>query len=354
MGSGAALIPMVKADAYGLGVERAIEALDPLDPWGWGVATVEEGEELRRLGVERPILVVAPIPPGSYDDAVRAGLTLCLSDLEALDRLAEAAARWPTMADVTFHVEVDTGIGRAGFAAGTVDAWGPEVARRHGRRLRWTGCFTHLHSADVDEASVVEQKQRFERVLERLELPGNGGPGDFLVHLANSAGALRLGERLGRAVRPGIHLYGGRSGPGLPRPEPVMSVRARVVLCREVPPGTTLGYGATYRARTAERWATLGIGYGDGLPRALGNVGHALLAGERVPIMGRMSMDVTVVNISELDGVGPGDVATLVGRDGMEEIELDEVAEQTGTIGYEILTGLGRRLPRIWMDDDEA
>lgn len=354
MGEGAVLIPMVKADAYGLGVKGAVHALKPLDPWGWGVATVEEGVELRRLGVEQPILVVAPIPPRSYDDAVRAGLTLCLSDLEALDRLAESAARWPTMDTVTFHVEVDTGMGRAGFPAAAVDEWGPEVARRHGRRLRWTGCFTHFHSADVDEASVLEQQARFQRVLDRLELPDDGGPGGFLVHLANSAGALRLGERLGRAVRPGIHLYGGRSGPGLPRPEPVVAVRARVVLCREVPAGTTLGYGATYRAPDRERWATLGIGYGDGLPRAMGNVGHVLLRGRRVPIIGRMSMDVTVVNISKLPGVGPGDVATLVGRDGMEEIELDEVAERTATIGYEVLTGLGRRLPRIWMDDDDS
>ena len=124
-----------------------------------------------------------------------------------------------------------------------------------------------------------------------------------------------------------------------------------VVHVRDVPEGTTCGYGATYTSRGPERWATLSIGYGDGLPRALGNRGHALLGGRRVPIVGRVSMDVTVVNIGAAGGVGVGDVATLIGRDGAEEITVDEVAALAGTISYEVLTGLTRRLPRIWSDD---
>jgi len=146
-------------------------------------------------------------------------------------------------------------------------------------------------------------------------------------------------------------MYGGRAGEGLPTPEPVASLRARVLFIKEAPPGSTLGYGATYAATGWERWATLGIGYGDGFPRALSNKGHALIRGARVPIIGRVSMDVTVANISEVDGVELGDVATLVGRDGEEEITLNEVAELVGTIDYEILTGLGLRLPRVWVDD---
>jgi alanine racemase len=115
-----------------------------------------------------------------------------------------------------------------------------------------------------------------------------------------------------------------------------------------------VGYGATHAARTHERWATLAVGYGDGLPRALGNRGAALIRGARVPIVGRISMDVTVVNITGVDGVGVGDVATLIGRDGSQEITVDEVAEQAGTISYEVLTGLGPRLPRVWERADEG
>lgn len=350
MGSGARLIPMVKADAYGLGADRAVATLEPLEPWGYGVAAVAEGRELRGLGVRRPVLVFTPLPPGSYGDAVRADLTPCLSDLEGLQRLERAATLRSGGGGVPFQVEIDTGMGRSGFDWREAERWGPVVAARHGGALRWTGVFTHLHSADEDEGSVRVQLERFRATLELLDRPGD----DFLVHVANSAGALRSGGSLPPAARPGIFLYGGRAGLDLPPPEPVASLRARVVLLREVPPGTTLGYGATYAASSRERWATLAVGYGDGLPRALGNQGHALLKGTRVPIVGRISMDMTVVNISGLDGVELGDVATLVGREGAEEITVDEVADLVGTIGYEVLTGLTGRLPRIWVDDGEA
>lgn len=347
MGPDGAVIPMVKADAYGLGLEQALQAVEPTGPWGYGVATVEEGRSVRSLGIERPVVVFSPAPPASYAAAVEAGLTLTLSDLGSLAQLEEVASRARRPAD--FQVEVDTGMGRAGFAAAAVGTWGPEVAARHGGRLRWTGCFTHLHSADeADPASVRLQWQRFREVLSVLPTPPDP---DFAVHVANSAGALRLGDVLPPLARPGIFMYGGTAGVGLPGPEPVASVRARVLLVREAPSGSTLGYGATHVARGAERWATLGIGYGDGFPRALGNRGDALVRGRRAPIVGRVSMDVTVVNISEVPGVEVGDVATLVGRDGTETITVDEVADLAGTISYEILTGLGPRLPRIWVDD---
>jgi alanine racemase len=337
---------MVKADAYGLGVAQAVRTLSVLKPRAWGVATVEEGRGLRKLGVEAPILVFSPAPPGTYPAAVEAGLTLCLSDTGALDRLQGEARRQGR--EASFQVEVDTGMGRSGFPWEAAAEWGPRVREAHGRGVRWTGWFTHFHSADLrDTESVEHQIRRFEEVRSRVETPRDT---HFLEHTANSAAALRIGGRAGSVARPGIFLYGGRAGGGLPAPEPVAELRARVVHVREAAPGTSVGYGATYRARGRERWATLAIGYGDGLPRALGNRGHALLRGRQVPLVGRVSMDVTVANISEVDGVEPGDVATLVGRDGAEEITVDQVAELCRTIGYEILTGFTPRVPRIWSD----
>ena len=351
---GIGVIPMVKADGYGLGAEGVVTALEAEDPLAWGVAAVEEGTRLRTLGVRRPILVFAPLPPGSYGEAVAADLTVCLSSLDGLRRLDEAAARHPG-GTASFHVEVDTGIGRAGFDWRRAAEWGPVIVARQRAGMRWAGCYTHLHSADEDPSTIAEQWRRLVEVLGGLSHPRE----DFMVHVQNSAGALH-GGRLASggyrvdAVRPGVFLYGGSAGPGLPEPVPVAAVRARVVLVREAAPGSTLGYGATHTARGPERWATLGIGYGDGLPRALGNRGEALIRGRRVPIIGRVSMDMTVVNISDVDGVEPGDVATLIGESGAERITVDEVAGLAGTISYEVLTGFTPRLPRIWMDDGRA
>lgn len=340
VGPGARLIPMVKADAYGTGVAGAVEALSAEDPWAFGVAAVSEGVALRRLGVTRPVLVFSPTPPDDVAPAVAAGLTLTVSSLDALRRLQEADAGRGT----AFHVEIDTGMGRAGFNGEAVASWGPLIHDAARGGLRWEGCYTHLHSADEDASSVSRQWDRFQAALAELAPPEG-----TLVHALNSPGAMRCAEYAGDAVRPGIFLYGGAVGAGMPLPEPVASVRARVVHVREARAGTTVGYGATHRAEGDERWATLSIGYGDGLPRALGNKGSALVHGQRVPIVGRISMDVTVVDISDVPGVEPGDVATLIGSDGEAHITVDEVADLVGTISYEILTGFTPRIPRVWL-----
>jgi len=346
VGPGPRLLPMIKADAYGLGVSRAVRALDPMEPWGYGVAAVEEGVALRAAGVDKPVLVLSPVPPGSEEAAVDAGLTLGVSSVETLRRLAKAVARIGRPA--AFHVEVDTGMGRAGFAPEAVGTWLPEARAADAAGARWEGCFTHLHSADEDAASVTAQWRRFQDILSRLSRPG----GPLLVHALNSAGALRCPAYAADLVRPGIFLYGGGVGADLPAPRPVASLRARVVHVRSAPPGATVGYGATYRSKRSERWATVALGYGDGLPRNLGNRGSALVRGARVPVIGRISMDVTVVDISDVAGVSPGDVATFIGSDGDACITVDEVAGLAGTISYEILTGFTPRIPRIWIDDE--
>jgi alanine racemase len=348
-GAGTSVVPMVKADAYGLGAARIwpalVEALAPGGPWALGVAALAEGEELRRDGWTGRVVVFSPLPPGELARAAAAGLTPCFSDLDALRGWAELAAdrgeRLP------FQLEVDTGMGRAGLPWSEAVMWGAEVVRIAGDLLTWEGCYTHFHSADEpDLASTAEQWRRFREALVQIPPEGDGAPRRVL-HCANSAAALRCGFDAD-LVRPGIFLYGGRAGPGT-APEAVVAVRARIALVREVPAGTTLGYGATYTARGAERWGTLSIGYGDGLPRRLSPAGgEALVHGRRVPIIGRISMDVTVVDLTGVPGAAAGDVATLIGGDGGDEITVDEVAARCGAISYEILTGLGARLPRVY------
>jgi alanine racemase len=349
VGPTAPLIPMVKADAYGVGLDRAVEALRSVEPLAWGVATPDEGVAVRRTGAPEPVHVYSPLSPGELERAVRAGLTPSLSDPAELE-VAARAARAAGAARVPFQVEVDTGMGRAGATPAQLGAW-RERLRARDRRLAWVGLFTHFHSADeAGGPGMEEQYGRFTRAVAELEPPP-----EVRVHVANSAAAARwAGQRPLGAVRAGIYLYGGRVGPDLPPPEPVVSLRARVSRVAEVPAGATCGYGATYRASGPERWATLAIGYGDGVRRALVPGAAVILAGHRVPLVGRVSMDMVVANISGLDGVQPGHVATLLGGDGGQRVTLDEMAGWAQTISYEILTALGPRLPRIWSEDDDG
>ncbi len=344
------VMPMVKADAYGLGVEKAVACLEGLDPWGFGVATVQEGIQLRDSGVTRPIVVCSPAPSGELETAVEADLQLSVSNLASLSEIADASRRVGRVTSV--HVDVDTGMGRSGFDWRRAAVWLPEIARedaRQDRSVRWVGCYTHLHSADEDPASVIEQEERLSSVLDHLD----DVPADLMIHVLNSAGIFRSPGRAKALVRPGIFLYGGSIGAGQPAPEAVASIHARVVHTRDVEPGTTLGYGATHTSQSSERWATLAIGYGDGLPRALGNCGSALIHGRRAPVIGRISMDVTVVDITGVPEVVEGAVATLLGSDGDEAVTVDDMAGLAGTISYEVLTGLTPRLPRVWTGKDE-
>ena len=342
VGSDAAIIPMVKADAYGMGAERVVGALEPLDPFAFGVAAAEEGRALRAAGVERPIIVFTPLTREALNVAAEHRLTPAISDVGLLDYWVAIAGSAP------FQIEIDTGMGRAGFDWRETSAWGERVRHALADGAECNGVFTHFHGADAPDAgAAATQWQRFRDALAQLPISTE----HLLIHASNSAAALRWPEYALDAVRPGIFLYGGHPAPGVPeearfRPEPVASVHARVVLVRDVPPATTVGYGATHAARGWERWATVAIGYGDGLPRALGNIGEALVRGRRVRIVGRISMDMTVVDVTGVPEVTAGDTATFIGSDGEEEILVDEVAAQAGTISYEILTGLTPRLKR--------
>jgi alanine racemase len=344
VGERTAIIPMVKADGYGLGANWAVRQLEPLGPWGFGVAAASEGAALRRHGLRNPIVVFSPLTEEAMAEAAEHRLIVAISDLEAL-------RRWAALAEVSesleFHLEIDTGMGRAGFDWRETAVWAPQVRAFCSERLRWTGVYTHFQGADAaDRAPTATQWERFQGALVQLPVSRE----NLMVHAANSAAAVRWPEYAADAVRPGIFLYGGHPAPGragVPAPQAVTSVHARVVLVRTVPPGSTVGYGATHAARGPETWATIPLGYGDGWPRRLGNRCQALVRGQRVRLIGRISMDLIVVDVTGVQGVATGDEVILIGRAGDEEITLDEVATEAETISYEILTGFTPRLPRL-------
>lgn len=323
--SGARLLPMVKANGYGLGAVRVARALDALDPWGFGVAATDEGAELRTAGIGRPIVLFTPLVPAWREACLAAGLTPVIGDAAAL-------ACWrPT--GRPFHVEIDTGMGRAGVRwddAATLETL--RAALRDGAACE--GVFTHFHSAEADPVSCERQWQRFRAVIASLPTQ------PALVHGANSAAALRDAAYAGDLVRPGIFLYGGSAGVS-PEPAPVAALRALVVAVRRVAAGDSVSYGATWTAARATTIATLGIGYADGALRSLSNRGAVELAGGARPIVGRVTMDMTMLDVGDAP-VMPGDVGTLFGGC----ITLDAQAAAAGTIAYELLTALGRRVER--------
>ncbi|TVP75731.1 MAG: alanine racemase [Gemmatimonadales bacterium] len=399
------VIAMVKADGYGIGIRHLVRglALDALPPGGpatgeppdasyvlpptgivaLGVAALSEARELRELGIRCPILLFSPVLPREAGAVLDADVIPMVSELPFARALAGEARRRGIRAD--FHVEVDTGIGRSGLPAREVEAWGPDLLSLCGvgsgagegrgegdpadgaagdtpagtaggaagdAPLRWAGLAHHFHSPDDAPGTMAAQEEAFAGVAAHLRrqglaVPGEDGGEGLLVHRRSAAAAYREPARPREAIRPGIILVGGRAAPDLPVPEPVVALRTRVVSIREVPPGATVGYGATYRAERRERWATLPVGYGDGLPRALSNRGRVLLDGGEAPVVGRISMDLVVVDITDLPAVSVGDLVTVLGRHGEMEISLDEIAGHAGTISYEVLTGLGKRLPRV-------
>lgn len=319
--SGARLMPMVKANAYGVGVLPVVRALESLDPWGFGVATLEEGAQLRAAGVTRPLVVFTPLQPSQIPLYREHDLRPAIGDSDALQA-------WLAADDRAFHIELDTGMARAGFRFDGGGGWQGLLEGSRG----WEGVFTHFHSAEDDPASVASQWLLFQEMLRSL--PHRPA----LVHAANSAAALRGAAYAADLVRPGIFLYGG-DVPGTTA-RPVVRLRSRVVAIRTVRSGQSVSYGADWIAAAEARIATLAIGYADGVQRSLGNCGVVELNGRIVPIVGRVTMDFVMVAVGSDCAIG--DVATIFG--GL--VSLDEQARRAGTISYELLTAMGPRIAR--------
>lgn len=328
--AGAPLLPMVKADGYGLGAVQVARALEGLDPWGFGVATTDEARTLREAGVRRPILVLSPLAPWMAAECLTHLARPAIGDIASLEA-------WLALGDAPFHIEVDTGMSRAGFRPQDPVA----LARLH-QLLRnasgWEGIFTHFHSADTDPASAAAQWEMFQRVVTGL------GRRPRLIHASSSAGVFAGRQFSGDLARPGIFLYGGRVAGVIP--DPVARFQARVIAVRRVQPGDTASYGATWTAVRPTTLATIGAGYADGILRSLSNRGRVQIGEDVFPIAGRVTMDMTIVDVGDTP-VAVGDVATIWGG----RVTLTEQAGIAGTNPYELLTALGRRVLRRYSNE---
>lgn len=340
----AEVIAVVKADAYGHGAPEVAETLVQHGAERLAVATLSEASELRARGLTGPIVLLWGIGADDGDQVVSTGVEPIVTSPADVGWLEAAAAAAGAGRRIGVHLKVDTGLGRQGVdPSGAVDLASRVAASRH---LALVGTMTHLASVGEHDAFTDAQLDRFTGVLEGMRAHGID-PG--LVHVGATGAILAGVGGFADAVRPGIGLYGLAPSSADARAAglmPVLSLRALPLRVFEVSAGTPIGYGLRWQASSAARLATLPIGYGDGWPRVHLNNGFALVRGERVPMVGAISMDGLVVDVSDIGSVGLDDEFVLIGRQGSHEISAEEVAEQRGTINYEVTTMLRGRLPR--------
>lgn len=362
----AAVWGVLKADAYGHGAPAVARTLERAGIPGLSVALLEEALELRAAGIRIPILVMGgyygPQRQG-LDEIVEHDLTPVIYDRGQIERLAHIAAERQRL--IRVHVKFDTGMSRLGASPDDADDLLEALAAARGsknRGVRLDGLMTHLACADAPDPQVtLDQLRAFERLRVRAV---ERGLAPAVCHAANSAALFGIPASRLDAVRPGVALFGvAPREPGAPigslegplaELRPVMKVQSEIVALRDLRPGDAIGYGHTHRVERLSRIATIPIGYADGLSRQLSNKGNMLIRGRRVPIVGAVSMDLTTVDVTDVPGVRLGDEAVVLGSQegvlGSDTITADEIAGHMGTISWEVLTAVSRRVPRFYRE----
>lgn len=351
VGPAVKILAAVKADAYGHGAVECSTRLDREGVDWFGVALPEEGIELRNAGIAKPILCMGGIWAGQEDACIQQHLTPVvyrLDVVEALDRAAKAAGT-----TVKVHLKIDTGMGRLGVRADEVRDFCAALKRF--TNIRVDGLMTHLASADDEEQTefTVSQLQRFEQALAAFR---DHGFEPTYIHAANSAGLFTFAESRANMVRPGGTLYGFTrdvlpATSVTPPLRPVMSLYSRIMLLKQVPKGAKLGYGGTFETTRDSVIATIPIGYDDGYRRAFSNRARVIVRGQFAPVVGRISMDLTIIDVTDVRDVAHDDPVTLLGNDGDCSITAEDLGELAGTISYEITCGISGRVPRVYRDN---
>ncbi len=338
------ILAAIKADAYGHGAVEVARTLEAHGVFMFGVASIEEGIELRQAGITTKILVLSPILYSQIDALFEYNLIPTISELHFFKLLEKRAKFWKKA--ITAHIEVDTGMTRTGFPVKEVDDAVNKIDRSNSITI--TGFFSHFPLAEANGSFTKQQITTFKSLVERLKKKKIA---PAFMHLANSSGIYKHQTSHFDLVRPGIALYGLTSSPIIRYGDvfkPVMELKARIVSLRDVPKNTPVSYGHTYRTSKNSRIATISVGYADGYPRALSNTGMVLMHGRRAPIVGAVCMDLTMIDVTGIAGINVGDVVTLIGRDGKYEITAEECAEKCRTIVYEITSGIGPRVARLF------
>jgi alanine racemase len=352
------VLSIVKGNAYGHGGTEVARALERAGSDWFGVTCTEEGITLRKAGVRKPILILTSFVPGEEKRLLEHNLTAVIHRCEQLSQLERAAARRGKR-KVSFHLKIDTGMNRLGLDASSVDCFARQLAKAP--HLRLGGVMTHFASSGVFSDTAVgrqtrEQEKLFFAAVDRLRALGID-PG--IMHLANSAAIVARPETWADMVRPGAILYGYHPGydPVEQRPEierrlplePAMSLRARIISLRDIPAGAGVGYDSTFVPQKSSRIAVLAAGYGDGIHRSLGNRGSVLIRGVLAPMVGIISMDVTMIDATDVSGVEIGDIATVYGTDGKFRHPAHLVARSIGTVTSDLLCAVSQRVPRIYL-----
>jgi alanine racemase len=349
MGADIAIMPAVKADAYGHGAVECARALKAAGAEWFGVALPEEGVTLRSAGITTPILSLGGFWKGQEETIISDRLTPAVFRLDLLDRLNRTARAAGRVVD--YHLKVDTGMGRLGVPRAELAHFLDGLARFE--HVRLDGVMTHLASADYRDKSEFTARQisLFETAVELVRSRGHR---PTWVHGANSAGAHAYPRSRGNLVRLGGVLYGlwqdvtDQSIEPLDW-RPVLSLRTQIVLLKTVPAGTPVGYGGTFVTSRESRIATLALGYEDGLRRALSNRGKVLVREQWAPLVGRVSMDLTLIDVTDVKGASIGDEAVIIGESGAMRISAEEVAAQAETLSYEVTCGISERVPRRYV-----
>jgi len=345
--NGKKILLAIKADAYGHGAKEIAAHLNgKVDMFG--VASVEEGINLRtNTRITSPILILSPIPYSVIPALFDYNLTPTISEKEFARVLAATAKK--KNQPIRVHIEVDTGMGRTGLpfaeALSTITKIGSEPY------LKIEGIFTHFPAADSDFSFTREQIARFSQLTESL---AQAGIKPIIRHIANSAGFLNFTESYFDMIRPGLIIYGIHPNQNTAKTiplKPVMSLRTRVVNLRWVAKGTSISYERTYITKRASLIAVITAGYGDGYPWSLSNTGEVIVAGKRAKIVGNVCMDLTMIDVTDIEGVKIGDIVTLIGSAGDETITVNEVAKWAKTIPYEIITRISPRVPRLFIKE---
>lgn len=354
VGDGTRICAVVKAEAYGLGAVEVARAALAAGAERVAVARVDEAIQLRLAGISAPILLIAGFVPAEAEAIVRHRVTATVVQARDGLALARAAGRLGRVVDV--HLKVDTGLTRYGAPPADV----PSLVRllRGLPTVRLEGLYSHFASADEEDRSFTEEQlHRLFQIVEAVERLEDDGWRPPIVHAANSAATLREPTSWLHMVRVGIALSGHYPSAAVPRDvvlRPAVSLRARLLAVKDVPAGTSIGYNRTFVADRQLRVGLVPAGYADGVPRSHSNRAVALVAGARLPVVGRVSMDQCVVDLTENPWASPGNVVTLFGRDAFGEIPLEEYAAWSDTIVHEALCRIGPRVPRRYVAGDRA